>query len=83
VTLYADRKWFLSYVVVEHNHCLSPEKSRFFIYYKNINAAVKRRFELNDRAGIRLNKNFNSLVVEKWGYGQLTFGEKDCKNYIE
>ncbi|XP_062153444.1 protein FAR1-RELATED SEQUENCE 4-like [Alnus glutinosa] len=82
-TLCADGKSFLSYVVVEHNHCLSPEKSRFFRCYKNIDAEVKRRYELNDRAGIRLNKNFNSLVVEKGGYEQLTFGEEDCRNYIE
>jgi hypothetical protein len=82
-TLSADGKWFLSNVVVEHNHCLSPEKTRFFRCYKNIDAAVKRRLELNDRAGIRTNKNFNSLVVEKGGYEQLTFGEKDCRNYIE
>jgi hypothetical protein len=82
-TLCADGKWFLSYVVVEHNHCLSPEKSRFFRCYKNIDVVVKRRLELNDRAGIRLNKNFNYLVVEKGGYEQLTFGEKDCRNYIE
>jgi len=44
---------------------------------------VKKRLELNDWAGICLNKNFNSLVVEKGGYEQLTFGEKDCRNYIE
>jgi hypothetical protein len=82
-TLRVDGKWFLSNVVVEHNHCLSPDKTRFFRCYKNIDAAVKRRLELNDRAGIRTDKNFNSVVVEKGGYEQLTFEEKDCRNYIE
>lgn len=32
---------------------------------------MKRRLELNDRDGIRTNKNFNSLVVEKWGMSIL------------
>jgi hypothetical protein len=82
-TLCADGKWFLSNVVVEHNHCLSPGKTRFFRCYKNIDAVVKSRLELNDRVEIPTNKNFNSLVVEKGGYEQLTFGDKDCRNYIE
>lgn len=60
-----------------------PKKNKVFRCYKNIDAEVKRRLELNDRAEIRTNKKSNSLVVEKWGYEQLTFGEKDCRNYIE
>jgi hypothetical protein len=74
--LCADGKWFLSYVVVEHNHCLSPKKSRLFRCYKNIDAVVKRRLELNDQAGIRLNKNFNSLVIEKGGMSNLLLERK-------
>ncbi|WOK98442.1 protein FAR1-RELATED SEQUENCE 5 [Canna indica] len=42
----------------------------------------KRRLELNDYAGIPLNKNFHSLVVEAKGFQNLPFGEKDCRNYI-
>jgi hypothetical protein len=38
---------------------------------------------LNDRAGIRVNKNFNSLVVAADGHDKLTFGEKECHNYLE
>lgn len=39
--------------------------------------------ELNDQAGISVNKNFCSLVVEAGGYDKLTFGEKDCRNYLD
>lgn len=44
---------------------------------------VKRRLELNDQAGITVNKNFYSFVVEAGGYDKLTFGEKDCRNYLD
>ncbi|GKE10701.1 hypothetical protein Tco_1414252 [Tanacetum coccineum] len=40
------------------------------------------RLELNDNAGISLNKKFHSLVVEANGYENLPFGERDCRNYI-
>jgi hypothetical protein len=53
--------------VVEHNHSLSLGKVRFFRCNKNLDSAAKRRLELNDRAGIHLFKNFNSLVVEMGG----------------
>ncbi|OAY68896.1 Protein FAR-RED IMPAIRED RESPONSE 1 [Ananas comosus] len=45
--------------------------------------SIKRRLDLNDRAGIRLNKNFNSIAVEAGGYENLIFGEKDARSYIE
>jgi hypothetical protein len=77
-----DRTWFLSKVELKHNHSLSPGKARFFRTNKKINDAAKRRPELNDRTGIRMSKNFNSLVVESGGFESLSFGERDCQNYI-
>jgi hypothetical protein len=72
----------LSKVELTHNHSLSPGKARFFRSNKKISDTAKRRLELNDRAGIRLCKNFNSLVVESGGFENLSFGERDCRNYI-
>jgi hypothetical protein len=77
-----DGTWFLRKVVLEHNHQLSAGKARFFRCNKIINDATKRRLELNDRTGIRLTKNFNSLVVENGGFESLSFGERDCRNFI-
>ncbi|XP_062149808.1 protein FAR-RED IMPAIRED RESPONSE 1-like [Alnus glutinosa] len=77
-----DGTWFLSKVELTHNHSLSLGKTRFFRSNKKINDAAKRRFELNDKAGIHLCKNFNSLVVESGGFENLSFGERDCRNYI-
>ncbi|XP_059429206.1 protein FAR1-RELATED SEQUENCE 5-like [Corylus avellana] len=82
VTRCDNGTWYLSKVVLEHNHILSPSKTRFFRCYKNINCSAKRRIELNDIVGVRANKNFNSLVVEMGGFESLPFGEKDCRNFI-
>jgi hypothetical protein len=67
-----DGTWFLRKVILEHNHQLSPDKARFFRCNKIINDAAKRRLELNYRARILLSKNFNSLVVENWGFESLS-----------
>jgi hypothetical protein len=73
----------LSKVELTHNHLLSPGKQRFFRSNKKRNDAAKSRLGLNDRAGICLSKNFNSLVVESGGFESLSFGERDCRNYIK
>ncbi|KAL6568932.1 hypothetical protein OROHE_003673 [Orobanche hederae] len=61
---------------------LSPTKSRFQRSHKILDPYSKRRLELNDCAGIPMNKNFHSLVVEARGYENLQFNERDCRNYI-
>ncbi|XP_045818523.1 protein FAR1-RELATED SEQUENCE 6-like [Trifolium pratense] len=73
----------VSRVALEHNHELSPTKSRYFRCNKNLDPHIKRRLELNDKAGINVSRNFRSMVVEANGYDNLTFGEKDCRNYID
>jgi hypothetical protein len=78
-----DGKFHISTAVLDHNHTLSPHKSRLFRCNKRLDLHVKRRLELNDQAGIRVNKNFNSLVVAADGHENLTFGEKECHNYLE
>ncbi|XP_048533275.1 protein FAR-RED IMPAIRED RESPONSE 1-like isoform X1 [Triticum urartu] len=78
-----DGKFHLSTIILDHNHTLSPHKSRLFRCNQKLDFHVKRRLELNDRAGIRVNKNFNSFVVEANGHENLTFGEKNARNFLE
>ncbi|KAJ0972994.1 hypothetical protein J5N97_020953 [Dioscorea zingiberensis] len=78
----SDGKFTISRVNLEHNHVLSPQKSRFQKCNKRMDAHVKRRLELNDQAGISLSKNFHTLAVESGGYENLTYTERDCRNYI-
>jgi len=76
-------KWLISVVVLDHNHKMSPTKSRFFRCNRKINAHVRHQINLNDHAGIRMNKNFGSLVHEYGGYENISCDEKDCRNLVE
>ncbi|XP_050216197.1 protein FAR1-RELATED SEQUENCE 6-like [Mercurialis annua] len=78
----SGQKFSISSVFLDHNHQLSPQKSRLFRCNKNIDEYVRRRLEVNDQADISLNKNFHSLALEVGGYENLMCTEKDCRNYI-
>ena len=78
-----EEKFCITSLTLDHNHPISPSKSRFFRCHKKLDLHSKRRLELNDQAGIRMNKNFGSLVMEAGGYGNLEFGEKECRNARE
>ena len=75
-------KWSVTAVELSHNHEMSPGKSRYFKCNRFLQPHVKRRLMLSDKAGIRVNKNFNSLVIEAGGHENLSFTEKDVRNYI-
>ncbi|XP_031253903.1 protein FAR1-RELATED SEQUENCE 5-like [Pistacia vera] len=80
----SDGKWKICSVVFDHNYELSsPTKSRYFRSNRIIQPYVKRKLEVNDRVGIRPNKNFNSMLVEAGSAENLPFLQKDCRNYIE
>lgn len=44
---------------------------------------MKKKLLLNDKAGIRMHKNYYTLVVEAGGYENVSFEEKDCRNLVE
>ncbi|GER31441.1 FAR1-related protein [Striga asiatica] len=74
--------WKITGVHLEHNHAISPSKSRLYRCHRQLSTNIKRRLEVNDVAGIPLHKSFNSAVVEAGGYEKMSFIEKDCRNYI-
>lgn len=43
----------------------------------------KKKLDINDRAGIKLSKNYQSLVIEAGGHENVTFIERDCRNHIQ
>ncbi|KAG6511007.1 hypothetical protein ZIOFF_029056 [Zingiber officinale] len=77
-----DGNFVITSVDLEHNHLLSPGKSRHFRCNKVLDSSTKRKLELNDQAGITLSKSFHSCVVEAGGYENLSFDERKCRNYI-
>ncbi|XP_052193847.1 protein FAR1-RELATED SEQUENCE 3-like [Diospyros lotus] len=72
------------------------DEKEVFEFYKryayHVGFLVKRRsskkgddgqLEVNDITRIPLHKSFNSTIVEAGGYENLTFVEKDCRNYTD
>uniref|UniRef100_A0A453AWS1 Protein FAR1-RELATED SEQUENCE n=1 Tax=Aegilops tauschii subsp. strangulata TaxID=200361 RepID=A0A453AWS1_AEGTS len=78
-----EEKFCITSITLDHNHAISPSKARFLRCHKKLDLHAKRRLELNDQAGIRLNKKIGSLIMEAGGYGNLEFGEKECRNYLQ
>ncbi|PWA67692.1 hypothetical protein CTI12_AA315460 [Artemisia annua] len=81
--LATNKKWYVTKVSLEHNHPFSPSKGRFYRCHRVVNRRVKRQLEIHQRAGVRMNKSFNTFVVESGGYENLPFTEKDCRNYVD
>ncbi|KAG6639156.1 protein FAR1-RELATED SEQUENCE 5-like [Carya illinoinensis] len=83
-TLNKNEKWVITTVEHVHNHItISPKKSRLLRSHKRLDEYSQRILDLNDRAGIRLNKNYFSLVVDAGGFENLDFQERDCRNFID
>ncbi|KAF5442386.1 hypothetical protein F2P56_035049 [Juglans regia] len=82
-TMNGEGGYTLSKVKLEHTHICSPRKARHMRCFKKVDARVAKRFEINDEAGIRMSKNFKDVVVEAGGYENVSFGEKECRNYID
>ncbi|XP_040991008.1 protein FAR1-RELATED SEQUENCE 5-like [Juglans microcarpa x Juglans regia] len=83
-TLSKNDKWVFTTVENVHNHItVSPKKTRFLRSHKHLDEYSQRILDLNDRAGIRMNKNFYSLVVDAGGFENLQFQKKDCQNFID
>ncbi|KAG6709465.1 hypothetical protein I3842_06G133700 [Carya illinoinensis] len=73
VTLNKNEKWVITTVESAHNHItISPKKTRLLRSHKRLDEHSQRILDLNDRAGIRMNKNYFSLVVEAGGYEGLS-----------
>ncbi|KAG6700729.1 hypothetical protein I3842_08G127000 [Carya illinoinensis] len=66
-----------------HNYSLSLQKSRFFRCNREVSESVKRMLDTNDQAGIRMNKSFAALMQEAGGFENLSFLDKNFRNYID
>ncbi|XP_024039603.1 protein FAR1-RELATED SEQUENCE 5-like [Citrus clementina] len=79
-----DGKWRIRVLNIEHNHTLlTPTKSKFFRCNRSLSSYAKKKLNVNDRAGIRLSQNYQSLVIEAGGHENVTFTERDCRNHIQ
>ena len=78
-----DGLWYIKTVVLDHSHDISPTKARLFKVNKNITMHMKRTIQINDDAGVRINKTFRSLVGDAGGHENCAFREQDVRNYIQ
>jgi len=69
-------------VAHDHNHDISPTKSRLIRGNKRLNLQAKQTLDINNEAGVHLNKTFRSLVGHMGGFDNLQFLERDARNYI-
>ncbi|XP_057493205.1 protein FAR-RED IMPAIRED RESPONSE 1-like [Actinidia eriantha] len=76
-------KFNLNRVVLNHNHEQSPRKARYFKSNRVLDEHVKRRLELNDKAGIKMHKTYELLQIEAGGHDKLPYLKKDCRNYLD
>ncbi|XP_038680907.1 protein FAR-RED IMPAIRED RESPONSE 1-like [Tripterygium wilfordii] len=77
-----EGKWEITNFIYDHNHVMSPSKSRYFSCNRLINPHIKRQLEIDDIAGIRANKSHNAQVIGAGGHEKLLFLEQDTRNLL-
>ena len=77
-----EGKWYIRSVVTEHSHDTSPKKLRLIRGNCKVNMHARQTSDINDEASVRINKSFQSLVCEAGGYDNISFIERDVRNYI-
>ncbi|KAI4357525.1 hypothetical protein L6164_001468 [Bauhinia variegata] len=73
VSVCKDGGYQIKTVVLKHNHDMHPNKDNV-----NFDIRVKRTLDLNDQAGLRMNKSFRSPVVEVGDCDNMTFCDNSC-----
>ncbi|CAL5186353.1 unnamed protein product [Lathyrus oleraceus] len=82
IKLKQDGLWYITQFESNHSHETSPTKASLFKANKKMNLHVRRTIQINDDAGVRMNKTFQSLVKDAGGHENIPFCEKDVRNYI-
>ncbi|KAK7281946.1 hypothetical protein RIF29_10354 [Crotalaria pallida] len=57
-------------------------QARKFRNNKNISMHVQRTIQINDDAGVRINKTFRAIVEDVGGHANLACDERDVRNFI-
>ncbi|KAG6628828.1 hypothetical protein CIPAW_14G039100 [Carya illinoinensis] len=77
-----DGGYTLSSVILDHTHYCSPGKARHFRCFKKVDARVAKRLEINDEAGIRTSKTFQSVIVEAGDMRICHLGKRNVKTIL-
>lgn len=71
VGLRLSGSWRVNSTKLDHNHDLSPTKSHIWKCYWEITTYIMRKLEIDDKAGIRLNKSYNLVVFLHRNYMRI------------
>ena len=55
---FVNGKWVIENLILEHNHVVSPSKSRYYRCNRTISHFVKKQLEINEEAGIKMAQSF-------------------------
>ncbi|XP_014492324.1 protein FAR1-RELATED SEQUENCE 5-like [Vigna radiata var. radiata] len=77
-----DSYWVIKSVVLDHSHELCPNTSKLIPGNRKISMQAKHTLQVNDDAGVRINKSFLSIVSDVGGFENMDFVERDARNYI-
>ena len=76
-------KWVIENLILEHNHAMSPSKSRVLSMQPFHWSFIKRQLEINEEAGIKMAQSFKSIVVEADGFENVSFLKRDARNHVD
>ncbi|XP_057756146.1 protein FAR1-RELATED SEQUENCE 4-like [Arachis stenosperma] len=74
--------WTISKVVMNHSHPCCPDQAEILKQHKELSMFVCRTIETNEEARIRPSKTYQSFVAAAGSHRELSFIEKDVRNYI-
>ncbi|KAK9677638.1 hypothetical protein RND81_11G157400 [Saponaria officinalis] len=74
-------KFVITQCDLVHNLEVDPSTSRYVSNYRHIGEYFLKKM-LNDRAGIPMTRNFNTLVMEGGGYEYIPFNYRDAHELI-
>ncbi|RYR28213.1 hypothetical protein Ahy_B01g052331 [Arachis hypogaea] len=73
---------YIGGLILHHSHPCCPNQAETLKQHRQLSMFVRRTIENSDEAGIRLSKTYQSFVAAAGDHRELSFIEKDMKNYI-
>ncbi|RYR78254.1 hypothetical protein Ahy_A01g002990 [Arachis hypogaea] len=74
--------WTISKIVLNHSHPCCPNRAEMLKQHRELCMFVRRTIETNEEAKIRPSKTYQSFVTVASSHRELSFIEKDVRNYI-
>ncbi|RYR29193.1 hypothetical protein Ahy_B01g053534 [Arachis hypogaea] len=74
--------WIISKVVLNHSHPCCPDRAEILKQHREVSMFVRCTIETNEEARTRSSKTYQLFVVATGSHHELSFIEKDVRNYI-